>query len=111
MPTNSQELELYLNSENRTLDPSIEIPLDKLLNITIKYSDYLGVPISRATVTLLGEGVIKNLNESVSLNQYSTIINTTLNLKNGINLFTIEAEKVNHQEKSLNTRFIVRKIN
>ncbi|MFX1347837.1 MAG: hypothetical protein ACFE92_04130 [Promethearchaeota archaeon] len=110
-PTSSQDLQLFLNGENKTLDPSFEISLDKLLNITIKYNTFLGTPVTGASVTLSGEGILENLNESVSLNQYSTIINTTLNLKYGTNLLEIEAKKLNHETKFEYPRINIRKIN
>ncbi|MFX1344029.1 MAG: hypothetical protein ACFFAI_02895 [Promethearchaeota archaeon] len=111
IPTSSQDLQVFLNGANKTLDPSFEISLDNLLNITIKYNTFLGTPVTGGTVTLSGEGILQNLNESVSLNQYSAIINTTLNLKDGINLLTIEANKLNYETKFENLRIVVRQIN
>ncbi|MFW9876000.1 MAG: hypothetical protein ACFFG0_23100, partial [Candidatus Thorarchaeota archaeon] len=111
IPTETQDLDLFLNGEDLTLDPSIDIPLDSVLNITVKYNTELGTPIKGATVILSGEGVLEILNESASLNQYSILINSSIKLRSGINNLKIDANKLNFQEQSINPRFTVRKIN
>ncbi|MFW9877254.1 MAG: hypothetical protein ACFFG0_29540, partial [Candidatus Thorarchaeota archaeon] len=110
-PTETQDLYLFLNSENLTLNPSIDLPLDSLLNITVIYNTELGTPITGATVALSGEGVLEILNESVSLNQYSIIINSSIKLRSGVNILTIEANKLNFEVQFLESRITVRKIN
>ncbi|MFX1502162.1 MAG: hypothetical protein ACFFDH_14455 [Promethearchaeota archaeon] len=110
IPTGSQELQLFLNGENKTSIPSFDISLDKLLNITIKYYTSLGTPVTGATVSLIGEGILENLNESISYNQYSIILNTSSHLKEGDNPLTISANKLNHEEKFKYPRINVRKI-
>ncbi|MEE9379475.1 MAG: hypothetical protein V3V33_15725 [Candidatus Lokiarchaeia archaeon] len=110
IPTETQDLRLILNGEEKTSDPSMEVPLDSLLNITIKYNTFLDTPITGALIILSGEGILENLNESVSLNQYSIIINSSIKLLNGINLLKIEATKLNYEEQIINPRITVRKI-
>ncbi len=106
----TENLLLFLNGEDKTLDPVFDIAIDKLLNITIKYNDYTGAHISGATVFLTGENLIESLNESSSFEQYSIIVNTTLKFSYGINLLTIKATESNYQEKTINPRINVRKI-
>ncbi|MFW9820242.1 MAG: hypothetical protein ACFFE5_11590, partial [Candidatus Thorarchaeota archaeon] len=110
-PTNTQNLQMLLNGENKTLDPIIDVPLDSLLNITIKYKTYLGSHITGATVTLFGKGIIETLNENNALNQYTIIINTSIKLSDGANLLTIEANKSNFEDQDIKARIFVRKIN
>jgi len=110
-PTETQDLKLFLNGEDKTSDPSITIPLDSILNITIKYRTALGTPITGATLTLTGEGVIETLNESVSLEQYSVLINSSIKLNFGVNVLTIDATKLNYAEQDIDPRITVRKIN
>ncbi|MFX1570786.1 MAG: hypothetical protein ACFFCV_20805 [Promethearchaeota archaeon] len=111
LPTETNELELFLNGDNMSSDPVIDVPLDSLLNITVKYNTLLGTPITGATVTLFGEGIIETLNESISLNQYSIIVNSSIKLNPGINLLTVEANKLNFEDQFKNPRITVRKIN
>jgi len=110
-PTETKELYLFLNGENKTSDPSIVIPLDSLLNITIKYTTLLETSIPGAIVTLSGEGILETLNESVTLNQYSIFINSSIKLSSGVNLLTIEANKLNFEDQVIQPRITVRKIN
>ncbi|MCK4284594.1 MAG: hypothetical protein KAX18_00250 [Candidatus Lokiarchaeota archaeon] len=111
IPTETNELQLFLNGEDITLDPLKDIPLDSLLNITIKYNTQLGAPITGATVILFGEGILETLNESVIFNQYSVFINSSIKLSSGTNLLTIEAYKLNFEDKVIEPRISVRKIN
>ncbi|MFX1327617.1 MAG: hypothetical protein ACFE91_05665 [Promethearchaeota archaeon] len=110
-PTETQNLQLFLNGENKTLDPLTDVPLDKTLNITVKYHTHLGTPISGAAVTLLGEGIIETLNESVVLSQYTLLVNSSIKLSYGVNLLTIKANKLNFENQSIYPRLTVRKIN
>ncbi|MHA2283506.1 MAG: hypothetical protein ACXAC5_21910 [Promethearchaeota archaeon] len=111
IPTETQNLQLFLNSEDKTLDPLTDIPLDSLLNITIKYKTQLGTSITGATVTLVGEGILETLNESVTFNQYSVFINSSIKLSSDTNLLTIEANKLNYEDQVIEPRITVRKIN
>ncbi|MFX1278483.1 MAG: hypothetical protein ACFFA3_03650 [Promethearchaeota archaeon] len=111
VPTETQNLHLFLNGENRTLDPLKDIPLDALLNITVKYNTLIGTPVMGATVTLSGMGIIETLNESVKFHQYSILINSSIKLSFGNNLLKIEASKLNFEYQTINPRITVRKIN
>jgi hypothetical protein len=110
-PTETQALQLFLNGEDKTLDPLVDIPLDSLINITIKYKTLLGTPITGATITLLGEGIIETLNESVVFNQYSVFVNSSIKLIPDANLLKVEAKKLNYEDQEIEPRITVRKIN
>ena len=110
-PTETQDLQLFLNGEDKTLDPLIDIPLESLLNITIKYKTQLGTPITGSIVTLVGEGILETLNESGTFNQYSVLINSSIKLSSGVNLLTIEANKLNYEDQVIEPRITVRRIN
>ncbi|MHA1467593.1 MAG: hypothetical protein ACTSP6_05880, partial [Promethearchaeota archaeon] len=87
---------LFINELNKTLDPYIELTIGSLLNLTIKYSDIrIENHISGAIVQLNGD-LTDLLSESIALEQYSIIINTT-DLGVGLSIFTIIAEKANFE--------------
>ncbi|MHA1350806.1 MAG: hypothetical protein ACTSPZ_08250, partial [Promethearchaeota archaeon] len=87
---------LFINELNKTADPYIDLTLGSLLNITIKYSDIRTENhISGATVQLNGD-LTGLLSESITLKQYSILINTT-DLGVGLSIFTIIAEKANFE--------------
>jgi len=89
---------LFLNTENKTADPLIELPIAYSLNITIKYIENQTLNhITGAIVQLEGKtsGI---LNENSSLGQYSVIINTT-QLGIGLWFLNIRAQKNNYLTK------------
>ncbi len=87
---------LFINQLNKTLDPYIELTIGSLLNLTIKYSDIRAENhISGAIVQLNGD-LTGLLSESIALEQYSIIINTT-DLGVGLGIFTLIAEKANFE--------------
>jgi len=87
---------LFINELNKTADPYIELTLGSLLNLTIKFGDIRTENhISGAVVELNGD-LTDLLSESIALEQYSIIINTT-DLGVGLNIFTIIAEKANFE--------------
>jgi len=106
----AENLQLYLNQEDKTTDPYYQIAVNKLLNITVKYKDVPGNHISGASLQLVGEGILEDFNESVMLEQYSIVINTSIKLSLGENDLTIVAQEDEHQTKTLNPRLTVRKI-
>ena len=108
-PTN--DLELYLNGENKTSDPFYDVAINKLLNVTIKYKDITETHIPNATVQLTGEGIEENLIEDSVFKQYSIIINSTIKLTLGQNNLIIRAEEANFQETKINPRITLRRIN
>ncbi len=87
---------LILNEVNKTADPYLELPIGRLLNITVNFFDSkTGNHIPGATVQLDGE--FKDiLIENSTFEQYSLIINTN-QLSLGLNIFTIIAERANFQ--------------
>lgn len=101
-------LHLFLNGENKTLTPSIELPLDKNLTITVKYTDQTDTHISGADIQLTGLGIVEELKEYA--NNYSITINTTQKLTMGINYLEIEAKKTNYETKIFNPTINIRKI-
>ena len=108
---NSKSLQLILNNENKTFDPNLELIVGEQLNITVKYTNLLGVHIQGANVLLKSETLTQNLNESSTLESYSLIINTTEKLKIGVNQLTIEAQESNYETQIINVRVSIRKIN
>ena len=101
-------LEVWLNGEDETGDPSIDIAINKLLNITIKYTDLNGNHIENATVEMFG-AISNNLNEDKILGHYSYIFNTSI-LDIGIRIIAISAEKENHVFQSDDLRIEIRRI-
>ena len=85
-------LEIFLNSEDKTLEKSIEVTMGNPVNITIIYNDQATNFIPDATVQLVGLGAPKNLTENGSLEQYNITIHSS-NLQLGNNFLTIEASK------------------
>jgi len=85
-------LDILLNSQNKTLEKSIEVTMGYDVNITVMYKDSLNSFIPNATVKLLGSGSPIDLDEDLIYNQYSSVISST-ELSLGNNFFTIEASK------------------
>jgi len=106
----SDNLQIFLNNDNVTLDPSIELVYGEDLNITIKYADLNAVHIPNATVRLISEGVTRDLNESLALEQYTLILNSTERLIIGVNLLIIEAQEPNFQTGYGFLRVTIRKV-
>ncbi len=106
-----EDLQLFLNSENKTLDPYVELIYGEELNITVKYLDISGAHIPSATVKLISERLTKDLEENHTLGQYSGKINTSERLKIGNNYLLIEAQEANLQTKTIDLRVSIRKIN
>ncbi len=102
-------LQLFFNGNNKTGDPFLELPIGSSLNITVKYSDLLGNFIDNADVKLLGEGLSVSLNQSISLEQYTTLLDTR-QLDIGVRLLTVVAQRNNYQLKIINIRLDIRRI-
>ncbi|MCK4381422.1 MAG: hypothetical protein KAW51_09820, partial [Candidatus Lokiarchaeota archaeon] len=99
-PDISTNLYLFLENENKTANPVIDIPLGENLNITVKYIDsQTKLHITNATVQLEGK-VIGSLNESLTLQQYSIIVNTS-DLGIGVKILTVTAQKDIYQTQSI----------
>jgi len=107
----TDSLGLFLNGENTTSNPNMDIAINKLINITIDYNDIFGTHIPGATVELTGEGIFETLIENSALGQYTIILNTTIKFSLGANLLTITAQGSEYQVQSINPRISLRKIN
>ncbi|MFX1573603.1 MAG: hypothetical protein ACFFB0_12705 [Promethearchaeota archaeon] len=108
---NTQSLQIFLNGEEKTSFPFLDVPLNKLLNITVKYKDTTGDHISGAAVQLIGEGILEDLEEDFNFEQYTVLLNTSIKFQLGVNNLLINAEKERYQEESINPKITVRKIN
>ncbi len=107
----TENIQIFLDGEEKTSFPFVDVPLHKLLNITVKYKDTTGDHVPGATVQLVGDGIFENLDENSEFEQYSVILNTTLKFRLGLNDLLVNAQKDRYQEKSINPRITVRKIN
>ncbi|MFX1489920.1 MAG: hypothetical protein ACFFBI_12270, partial [Promethearchaeota archaeon] len=107
----TNDLQIFLNNENMTLDPNIALIIGEELNITVKYEDIMGVHIPNATVRLLTERLTLSLTENVTLEQYSVIVDTSDRINIGGNLLTIEAKTPTFQTKYAYINLYVRRIN
>lgn len=107
----TQSLQLILDGEDITSDPFIDVPINKVLNFTVKYKDVMGNHVPGALVQLTGEGILEDLNETAILEQYSAIINTSIKLSFGVNFLNIKAQEAVHEEQYIYPRITVRKIN
>jgi len=85
-------LEIFLNSEDKTLEKSIEVTMGNPVNITIIYKDQVNNFIQDASLQLVGLGTPKNLTENSSLEHYNITIHSS-NLQIGNNFLTISASK------------------
>ncbi len=101
---------LYLNEIDKTNDPVLTLPINSLLNLTIKYlHNQTSLEISGALLQLIGEGLTENIIENVNFSQYSFILNTT-ELGIGIKLFTIVAQATDYQISTVDIRITVNRI-
>ncbi len=103
-------LQLYLNGEDKTLDPVFNLTIGELLNITIKYTEQSGAYIPEATIQLIGEGILINLTRDDVFKQYYIELNT-LNLKVGVNLFSIISRATNYEIQTIKTIITINRIN
>ncbi len=95
-PDYGTDLELFLDGDDKTLDPVIQIPIKNLLNITVTYKENVsGTHISADSATLEGK-VSGVLNETS--NHYYFIVNST-ELGLGISVLTVTLQKVNYETK------------
>jgi hypothetical protein len=106
----ASEISLFLNSEDKTTDPVYELPFRSILNITVKYSDnQTKTHITGGNIQLIGDTYSNNLTENLAMNQYILLLDT-IDLKVGVNLFTIIAHANNFQIKTLSLRITLNKI-
>ena len=109
-PDIEPDLQIFINGNNKTADPFIEVPIGAIVNVTIRYLDDLGLYIDGGLVQLTGVGILENLNENPTYQQYSYMVNSTEKLSIGTNLLTITTQKNNFQPKNLDFSIVVRKI-
>jgi hypothetical protein len=103
--------ELFLNGDNKTIDPALEIPISTLLNISVKYTNQTGAHIQDSNITLIGEELSEDIPYNDSTDFNTLLINTTEQLSIGVNLFTIVAEGTNYQTQTIDLRLTIRRIN
>ncbi|MBA7637905.1 hypothetical protein ES703_45554 [subsurface metagenome] len=101
-------LQLFLNGDDKTLSPSIELPIGQNLTVTVKYTNQTGGHIPGADIQLTGVGIIETLDENA--NNYSITINATQKLSLGTNYLNIEAKKTNYETQPINPTINIRKI-
>ena len=107
-PDKVTTLDLYLNNEDKTQTPNIELDVGEMLNITIKYLNETGDHLPGATVLLSGN-FTGTLIENELLEQYSIFI-TPDEADIGLNLLTIVAQLENHETKIINPIVTINKI-
>jgi len=99
-PDYGTDLELFLDGEDKTLDPVIQIPIEDMLNVTVTYKENVSANhISADSATLEGK-VSGDLTENSTLEQYSYTVNST-DLGLGISVLTITLQKVNYETESI----------
>ncbi len=104
------QIQLFLNGIDKTADPVLELPIGTLINITLKfYDNRTGLEISSAVLQLIGESLSENLTESLILNQYSVILNSS-HLLLGVKLFTIVAQAPTYQINTVDIRITVNRV-
>ncbi|MFW9865053.1 MAG: hypothetical protein ACFFEN_03070 [Candidatus Thorarchaeota archaeon] len=100
IPDTQTKLDLFLENDNKTADPVIQIQSNELLNVTVKYNEkQSGSHIINATVQLQGK-ITVDLLESLIFEQYTAIINTS-ELGIGIKTLSIVAQKNNYETQIL----------
>ena len=101
---------LFLNGENKTIDPIFNLPITSSLNITIKlFDNKTGSHINEAIIQLIGEGLLTNFTENNVLQQYTLILDTS-DLNVGIKLFSIIAQATDYQAFTLDIRVTITRI-
>ena len=90
------EIEVHVNTENKTSDPFIQIEVDKTLNLTVFYRDEeTKNHLSGAEATLLSGGIFNETG-----NQYNYTLNSN-NLSLGFNVLTIFVQLENYSSQNI----------
>ncbi|MBA7661821.1 hypothetical protein ES703_69841 [subsurface metagenome] len=106
----STNIQLFINNEDKTLDPTFSLTIGQSLNITVKYTDnQTGNHINTAVLQLIGEGILINLTRDDILGQHYINLDTT-DLGIGVKLFSILAQATNFQIKTIDPRITVNRI-
>jgi hypothetical protein len=99
-PDYGSELQLFLNDENKTADPVIQIAYFETLNVTVTYKENeTGNHISNSTVKIEGK-VSENLTENYILEHYYVLVNTS-KLGLGVSILTLSAQRDNYEARSV----------
>lgn len=98
--------EVFLNGEDSTIDPTLDLLIGNTLNITFKYYDIGGSHIPDASLYLSGDytGYL-----SEDANQYTLLIDTS-NFDIGVRLLTLSASKTNYESQSVVLRIQIKRI-
>jgi len=103
------QLQLFLNGEEKTLDPVFNLTIREKLNITIKYTEQAGAYVPNTVVQLIGEGISINLTRDDILKQHYVELDT-VELKIGVNLFSILARSTNFQIQTIRPIITINRI-
>ncbi len=102
--------QIILNGNNITDDPSVELPIGTILNLTIKFMDESGGFISGAIVKMEKLGYIDYLIEDPDLQQYYIIFKIDDILARGINILNLHIKKIGYQVQTTDARITLRQI-
>jgi len=101
--------QIYLNNVNKTIDPTITVPITSQIKIKVKYFDISGNHVENASVSLSGQGINVGLSENKILKEFLATINT-IQLYFGTKTLALDATKTNYEPITKNVKIIVRKI-
>jgi len=101
-------LEILFNGVNKTGDPTTDLPIGSILNLTVKYKDTFNSHVSNASLALFGD-YTATLIENDTLKQYSLMINTS-KLEVGVKIITLSANLENYESQVANLRLNIRRI-
>ena len=99
-PDYGTDLELFLDGEDKTLDPVIQIPIKDFLNVTVTYKDNVSANHISADSAILEGKVSGDLTEIPALEQYYFNVNSS-ELGLGISVLTVTIQKVNYETQSI----------
>ena len=99
-PDYGTDLELYLDDEDKTIDPVIQIPIDHMLNLTVTYKDNVSANHLLADSYTLEGKVSGLLTENSTLEHYYFIVNST-ELGLGSSVLTVTLQKTNYESQSI----------
>ena len=93
--------DIFINDSDCTSNKSFNVKAGEFLNLTVKYRDIEtgGTFINNASVKLIGTGIDKTFNESISFQHYNLTLNST-ELGIGVKFLTITAQKDNYTSAS-----------
>jgi len=101
-------IEILFDGVNKTDDPTIDITIGQILNITVNYLDDEYHHVQGAMAQLSGD-LIGNLSENLIFEQYSYILDTS-QLDIGVRIITLSASRTNFQLQTENLRVNIQRI-